>query len=805
MDRRIQSANQKVDPGNILRLPDSQSLIWLFPIVALALGLRLWGVSFGLPFFYHPDEGVPVNIALRILRDGNLHPGFYHWPSLLFYFNAFVYGIFFLIGRITGRFTAITDLAYPDIVTVAVGRAGVPEELLIGRAAQAMIGALAIVWVYLICRHLARDPRAGLIGALFLAVETISVRNNQFIRPESLLVFFLLGTVFFSLKIIDDPRPRHYALAAISAGLAASSKYNAGLGVILILSAHLMRFGIRGFARREIYFAGAISALAFFAGTPFALLDWRTFLQSGIAEDAAIYAGGHAGGEGDTLRWYIEFLWQTQGALLLLALAEIVIILRRRDLAGIALISFPAIYFSFVSAYRVRFDTTILPVIPFIVILAARLIARGWNFNSRFARGAVLVLICALILPPLRATVDYNTRLLQIDGRETARQWIEKNLPAGARFAVEPYAPYIARPRYTVSGVAGMTEHPPEWYRANGFEYLVFSYGAFGRFYENRAAYPDFVARYEALFAAFPEIKRFNENGMEIRVHQTNAANLPAHKSGERWGVYAEWIEFVGYDGATPRDLVLYWRALSTRRTPYQLTVILRDENDHARAQTTGDLFGELDSQNQGRDEIVRVPIDLAVPSDLAPGRYRLELNVDAEGIGRIPRLALDRQPVSDKHFLAVKIPPPAPSPNEIATARLINVRFDNTLLLLGHAPFRATVRAGDALLLTTYWQGIAKIDRDLTLFLHLLDAPGNLRAQLDTQPVAGAYPTSLWDAGEIVRDESTLTLPRDLAPGKYRLALGWYSHPTLARLTVGDANGAAVGDQIILAEITIE
>jgi hypothetical protein len=105
---------------------------WLISaILILGLSLRLWGINFGLPFMDHPDEGVPVRIALRFLQTGNLNPEFFHWPSLLFHLNALVYGAFYLGGWLTGRFTRPTDLGYPDYEMMAVGRANLPEIFLL--------------------------------------------------------------------------------------------------------------------------------------------------------------------------------------------------------------------------------------------------------------------------------------------------------------------------------------------------------------------------------------------------------------------------------------------------------------------------------------------------------------------------------------------------------------------------------------------------------------------------------------------------------------------------------------------------
>ncbi|MEW5720581.1 MAG: hypothetical protein AB1817_18295, partial [Chloroflexota bacterium] len=71
-------------------------------IVIFGLGLRLWGIGFGLPYIYHPDEGLPVSIALRFLRTGDLNPNFYDWPSLLLYLDALVYLALFGVGKFLG-------------------------------------------------------------------------------------------------------------------------------------------------------------------------------------------------------------------------------------------------------------------------------------------------------------------------------------------------------------------------------------------------------------------------------------------------------------------------------------------------------------------------------------------------------------------------------------------------------------------------------------------------------------------------------------------------------------------------------
>jgi hypothetical protein len=272
-----------------------------------------------------------------------------------------------------------------------------------------------------------------------------------------------------------------------------------------------------------------------------------------------------------------------------------------------------------------------------------------------------------------------------------------------------------------------------------------------------------------------------------------------------RFGIYSGWVELVGYELPTaqegkPIDFSLFWLGLEARREPLQLTVRLRDATDREVAQSSGALFGS--SSSGGWDPgITRVPWTLAAPAE--PGMYRLELDVDAEGQGRVPVLSRSSEPISDKLYIGpFKVSSAPPSPEELQRTRGANIRFGDAIGLQSYSLSERVQRPGGVLNVTLYWQSAAKIDKDYTVFVHLLDASGNVRAQIDASPRGGRYPTSLWDAGEIVRDDYALALPRALAPGDYRIEIGLYAYPSLTRLTAVDANGQSIGEQWLASDL---
>ena len=167
--------------------------------------------------------------------------------------------------------------------------------------------------------------------------------------------------------------------------------------------------------------------------------------------------------------------------------------------------------------------------------------------------------------------------------------------------------------------------------------------------------------------------------------------------------------------------------------------------------------------------------------------------------------MSRENAPTSDKLFVGpIKIAPVPPSADELQRASASGARLGSAFALEAYR-VDDTSRAGESLNVTLYWKSIAKTDKNYTIFVHLLDSSGKIRAQVDSQPRGGAYSTSIWDAGEMIRDDYALPLPRDLAAGEYRIEIGAYEYPSLTRLAVSDASGKALGDHLNLANVTVQ
>ncbi len=258
-------------------------------IFLLAWVLRVWGLSFGLPFpEARPDELPMAHRALRMFSS-DLNPHHFAYGTLVPYLLAVCYGVWFAIRMAlgTGLDAIVTELALDT-----------SPLLLISRHVSALMGAATVVPVYLIGRRTG-GRRVGAIAALFCAVALLHVRDSHFGVTDVPMTFFITMGLWLILRLRDHDRTRDYLMAGVAAGLAVSVKY-AGvfLFVPLIVAQFIWRRRQGGSWREVFLYPGPTWFLlgltgAFLATTPYAVLDYSAFLDHFLFETVDHLATGH--------------------------------------------------------------------------------------------------------------------------------------------------------------------------------------------------------------------------------------------------------------------------------------------------------------------------------------------------------------------------------------------------------------------------------------------------------------------------------------------------------------------------------
>jgi 4-amino-4-deoxy-L-arabinose transferase-like glycosyltransferase len=500
----------------------------LIGLISVAFMLRVWGINFGLPYLYHPDEPDKIVTSLRMLKTGDLNPHYFRKPSLFLYLNTLAYVPYLIVAQQAGVIRDRTDIPEPTMLAMGVGVEPLPSVVLVARLMSVFFGTAAVGVCFWAAWRLTSRSAVGLLTAALLAVSPTCVMNSRYIAPESLLTLLLLLTLGASAQIWRHGQTRYYVLAGLAAGLTAAAKYNGAIVVLVILVAHFLREGLQGWRKRSLYLAIVLSAVGFVAATPFAILDFTKFIAD-FSNQSQAYATGHFGMEGNTFGWYLNYLWVFEGPVVVLAVIQMIRGVFARSRAVLLVSVFPVAYFVFVNLYVVRNDRLILPLLPFLFILAAMFVVdmfdklktrafyRPW---VKWVSGAGLI---AVMIFPLTQTVYSTAQFMTIDSRETARIWIAQNMPPGSRVAIESYAPYVDPERFSVQGFLRIIDHPLGWYADNGYDYLVVSEGMFGRFFLEPERYAAEVAQYEEIFQTLEPVQLFTDGGYDMRVYRVRA------------------------------------------------------------------------------------------------------------------------------------------------------------------------------------------------------------------------------------------------------------------------------------------
>lgn len=287
-------------------------------ILLLALAARGLQARFGLPYLHHWDEPAIAHRALEILETGDPNPEFFNYGSLLIYLEAAVDVAHYLhlVGLPEGEPASLESLDELELGEEDhpwdVWYVSHPSFYLWNRWLTALFGTAAVALVFLLARRLANpgfhagrrgdpsaDLRPGLLAALLLAFLPFHVQHSAFVTTDVPASTTALAAVLLTVRFVQERRPRDLALAAFLVGLGASFKYNLAVALVVPAAALVAAWvGGGGADRRGArpWLSGALlmlPAVGFFLGTPYALLDLRTFLDHVGYEVRHYLVAGH--------------------------------------------------------------------------------------------------------------------------------------------------------------------------------------------------------------------------------------------------------------------------------------------------------------------------------------------------------------------------------------------------------------------------------------------------------------------------------------------------------------------------------
>ncbi len=255
----------------------------------------------------------------------------------------------------------------------------------------------------------------------------------------------------------------------------------------------------------------------------------------------------------------------------------------------------------------------------------------------------------------------------------------------------------------------------------------------------------------------------------------------PDHPRAIRFG---DSLTFLGHSlmltdtlrgGMAIRPVVL-WRADQPLAERYQIAVRLVDAQGHLWAEEDREPLERLAPTDEWKPgKLVGDQYTLNLPVTMPSGDYRLTLTVhphrgeelparDEQGnaLGAQPAIATIHVEKNKQSFLASDL-------WWLEQRLYVDMR---EMRFLGYVPPPREMARGEVLPVGVYWRARGKPQGDYFVAVQLRDAAGRVAFEHASRPANGTYPTTAWDAGEVLLDWHDLALPRELAEGEYRIVV---------------------------------
>ncbi|MHA1940220.1 MAG: glycosyltransferase family 39 protein [Candidatus Hodarchaeales archaeon] len=430
-------------------------------------GLRFYGIQWGLPYTFHPDEKYfVVDPALKLFKSLITEHFFdleiSSYGPLPFYLLLAVRTVILTIVGFKDSFLNLGILNYlcePHTVITYT----------LNRSLSALFGTLLIFLVLRIGTKL-YGSAVGLLSACFVTFSVGLIQASHFGTVDIQLIFFLSLTFLFAINIFSKGDVKNYIFAGISLGLTIAIKFTGIILLFPILVSHLIQCNANCSSDNKIaLFARALFSLRFLSClltafviflilSPHALFSFYNYFDYSVNQSSSFLGNLNRIYFGELKDWTLSYVGTTPylyhiSNLLFFAMGyplELVSIIgtlyvmftfSKEDKVILALI-IPL--FLIVGAGKVKTIRFILPLIPFIAITGARFLVHVYGIVKNPKIKYIWVFLIVIILS---YSAFYSFAYVNIysvsDSRIQAQQWFFENVKPGAKIVIEDDITYL--------------------------------------------------------------------------------------------------------------------------------------------------------------------------------------------------------------------------------------------------------------------------------------------------------------------------------------------------------------------------
>jgi hypothetical protein len=636
---------------------------------------------------------------------------------------------------------------------------------------SAIFGAAAVSMVFILSRAITRRFDAALIASFFFGLAPVIWFNASILEVYSLNAFFLALVIYLLLRWSSKPAsegPLYLAFLVLGFALAhhrMTALAVPAIIVFLLLAQHRFLFNWR---RLIILILLTVPGLSLYLYVPFRLVAAGATLHYAIFDiilgqefSSSLFRDFH----------FSQVLWQIPAqnfnvGLVLAALGAIALFRHKRDLAIMLVLIYLADV-AFALAYWVP-DVEVFLTPSFVIIAVWIAVGTEWiidrlrlHLRPRLAPAAYFPVALILIFVLLVGLLQLPNIVDQVsqeagtsEGR--ARAIISSTLPAGSLLELD-------------------------WETATAIRFLQTTEGL-RRDLEARLIKVDDKDEYKWVLKNVDSGRPvFIEHGVNwsraeagyvvepgpVDLVQIVRGRVEAQRVSQK---IDERIQLVGIQ-VDARSLVLYWqvekplvRDLATYVHYYDADGHPIGQEDHASCCEA--VYGYRTTEWEVGKEIA----DTFRPAPA--GTTFLQVGMYALDNGDI-----------DQYGSTIALQTGSVEMNQIAQP--LGIGLGESIIARGYE----LTNDGETLHLELYWEARSGVTHDYKVFVHTLDSSGKILQQVDREPLDGVYPTSAWQAGQVVRE--TFLLPS--TNGQVAIEFGLYDAGKGKRLARADGGGDSI------------
>ena len=508
------------------KLRSQSTRFLLIIIILLSFWLRVWGVQFGLPFVYHPDEQQYILPAINVVS-GNFQPLSYYNPALYAYVIGGVYALTYLGLRLFNAFPAFFNLSIAWNDSMLPWTTGL---IYLARFTSVAAGVLTTVMVYHLGRRAYRQA-TGVGAAIIFGLTFLPAREAHFAVSDAPVALAMTVALYLCLNIVKRGRLYDYLWTGVAFGLAAAVKYSAGLLIFPVIMAHLCSQRYHNWLSRLRYgwlmvVTGLTAVTSYLLIMPYTLLDWEKFWSHFNANLEMGRVGLQAlnmDPAGGAMFYLKSLIWGLGWPVFALFLVTILFALWRHRPIDLVLLTLPIIGFVYMQRQEMFFARWLVPLVAPMAVLVAEMVQEISALASQriiglgdqhISKSTYRLFVCCslfiLTLPSTYMALRADYIFSQPDTRTQALNWIRQRIPPGSNLAAEvlspPWGPPLVMPGLSIGPYhlapvpdGGVAEVELAQYRAWGVQYIVASSFYYARPLRDQSHQAQLAARMQTL------------------------------------------------------------------------------------------------------------------------------------------------------------------------------------------------------------------------------------------------------------------------------------------------------------------